>query len=519
MGFYTHPSRSQYFQINNMGRLTQSTEDIQRILNESDGLRELTETGLSRVDEQLNKMPFEKGDGENSAVLIGGGSTTGGNPVDPDQYERPNGNEYGSAAMQGDLDAGLYGKHATAEGQYNMAVGPYSHAEGTLTYAEGLAAHAEGHRSVAIGNFSHAEGNKGRAIGKFSHAEGNDNWAEGWWSHVEGSDTKTTPSSRATHAEGYRTIAGALDKDGGVETKDEAYQRFFDKFHPNSTEDNLSTNSVGSNETGIVDNTTTGSCSHAEGHTTHAHGKYSHAEGSSTAALGDRSHAEGWETIAHGTYSHAEGLKTIAKGDGAHAEGGSTQARGSRAHAEGFYGIASGYAAHAEGIRTVAEGQSSHAEGNRTKAIGNQSHAEGLETIANNSSEHACGKYNNSVKSTDKSQATLFSVGMGTSTNDRKNALEVKENGDVYIEGVEGRLQDNLYKGGGSSYDDTELKNLINKKVDKVSGKALSTNDYTDEDKKKLAEIEVATQAEIDALFDEGTEGGDTGSGDWYGSY
>lgn len=60
---------------------------------------------------------------------------------------------------------------------------------------------------------------------------------------------------------------------------------------------------------------------------------------------------------------------------------------------------------------------------------------------------------------------------------------------------------------------------LDDKKVNKEKGKGLSTNDYTDEDKKKLADIEVATQAEIDALFDEGTEGGDPGSGDWYGSY
>lgn len=39
--------------------------------------------------------------------------------------------------------------------------------------------------------------------------------------------------------------------------------------------------------------------------------------------------------------------------------------------------------------------------------------------------------------------------------------------------------------GGGGSYDDTELRNELNKKVDKVEGKGLSTNDYTDEDKEK----------------------------------
>lgn len=37
------------------------------------------------------------------------------------------------------------------------------------------------------------------------------------------------------------------------------------------------------------------------------------------------------------------------------------------------------------------------------------------------------------------------------------------------------------------SYDDTELRNLIDNKVDKVDGKQLSTNDYTNEDKSKLA--------------------------------
>ena len=47
---------------------------------------------------------------------------------------------------------------------------------------------------------------------------------------------------------------------------------------------------------------------------------------------------------------------------------------------------------------------------------------------------------------------------------------------------------------GGSSYDDTEIKNEIadlqNSKVDKVSGKSLSTNDYTTEEKEKLATLE-----------------------------
>ena len=37
-----------------------------------------------------------------------------------------------------------------------------------------------------------------------------------------------------------------------------------------------------------------------------------------------------------------------------------------------------------------------------------------------------------------------------------------------------------------TNYDDTEIRKLISKKVDKVDGKGLSTNDFTDEYKNKL---------------------------------
>lgn len=40
-------------------------------------------------------------------------------------------------------------------------------------------------------------------------------------------------------------------------------------------------------------------------------------------------------------------------------------------------------------------------------------------------------------------------------------------------------------------------------KVDKVDGKGLSSNDYTDEEKAKLAGIEMATDAEVTAMLDE----------------
>ena len=55
-----------------------------------------------------------------------------------------------------------------------------------------------------------------------------------------------------------------------------------------------------------------------------------------------------------------------------------------------------------------------------------------------------------------------------------------------------------------SGYDTTEQSNTkLAGKVDKVEGKGLSANDYTDEDKAKLAGIEFATDAEVAAALAE----------------
>ena len=70
------------------------------------------------------------------------------------------------------------------------------------------------------------------------------------------------------------------------------------------------------------------------------------------------------------------------------------------------------------------------------QANGEYSHAEGKGTIVNNTAEHGCGMFNTSVKSTDADKSTLFSIGNGSDDSHRSNAIEVKKNGDVYINGV-----------------------------------------------------------------------------------
>ena len=67
----------------------------------------------------------------------------------------------------------------------------------------------------------------------------------------------------------------------------------------------------------------------------------------------------------------------------------------------------------------IASGEYSHAEGNNTKAI--------------NFGEHSEGNYNLPID--DK---TIHTVGIGTSSNDRKNAEEIHINGDKYVYGIGG---------------------------------------------------------------------------------
>ena len=131
-------------------------------------------------------------------------------------------------------------------------------------------------------------------------------------------------------------------------------------------------------------------------------------------------------------------------------------ASGDFSHAEGYYATASGEGSHAEGQGTTARGTCAHAEGNYSNASGNYSHAEGNSTITKNQSEHASGQFNvSSSVSTIFGDAgnTLFSVGNGTSSNNRKNAFEIRQNGDIYITsgGTDIKLQNHLGGGGGGT--------------------------------------------------------------------
>lgn len=169
-------------------------------------------------------------------------------------------------------------------------------------------------------------------------------------------------------------------------------------------------------------------------------GDGAHSEGVNTKATQRGSHAEGRDTYAAGQYSHAEGRETEAF-YASHAEGRGSKATGDVSHAEGLGTYAIGDHTHAEGQNTHAVGLNAHAEGLRGWANGQHSHAEGVDTVTSNTAEHAEGKFNKSNKadgSFGSAGNTLHSIGIGTSASDRKNAVEVMQNGDTYLIGVGG---------------------------------------------------------------------------------
>ena len=258
----------------------------------------------------------------------------------------------------------------------NTASGRSSAALGESNTASGIAAVAIGANNEASGGRAFASGRQNVASGNQSTAEGYNNTASGAQSHAEGSTN--TASGVGSHVEGYSSTASAPQ---------------------------------------------------------------SHAEGRETKAIGNQSHAEGSGTTASETAAHAEGTSSVASGDSSHAEGHYTTASGRYSHSEGHGTKATSDSAHAEGWNSEATGSQSHAEGNQTKAKGFASHSEGQFTITNNNAEHAEGFYNKSNKLSNtfgNSKNTIHSIGIGTSDINRRNAIEIMQNGDTYIYGIGG---------------------------------------------------------------------------------
>lgn len=284
------------------------------------------------------------------------------------------------------------GSGSHAEGKSTNATGEGAHAEGLGATASGSASHAEGQSAKATGNCAHAEGTNTTASGAYSHAEGGGTTASGAYTHAEGQSTTVTETSTAAHAEGYQTKAS------GKYAHAEGY---------------------GNTEAG-------GEGSHAEGCNTHATGSYSHTEGVSTFATTAAAHAEGSGVRASGDSAHAEGSNTTASGTQSHAEGIGTKAIGISAHAEGSGAQASGGSSHAEGSGSAASGNSAHAEGLHTIASGNYQHVQGKYNVEDTEGLYAHIVGGGSANTTDDE---------GNTVDNRKNIHTVDWQGNAYYAG------------------------------------------------------------------------------------
>lgn len=156
----------------------------------------------------------------------------------------------------------------------------------------------------------------------------------------------------------------------------------------------------------------------------------------------------------------------------------------------GNYSVALGDNTFAEGIRSFAMGAHSRATGDYSIAMGNQA-------CTNQDNGCAIGEY---VMTQAKNQTALgcynkidsdnlFVIGNGTNESSRSNAHTLSKNGIAWFEG-------DVYTGStsGTNKDEGSIRlakiTELNTKVDKVEGKELSTNDFTNDLKTKLTGIE-----------------------------
>ena len=160
----------------------------------------------------------------------------------------------------------------------------------------------------------------------------------------------------------------------------------------------------------------TGTTAHAQGYNTKALANYAHSEGYGCQATNTSAHAEGYNTAATGFFSHSSNRNTLASATCAHAEGEGTQATADASHSEGFYTVASGFSGHAEGYETLASGYASSAGG--------------YYTVASQPYQTVVGKYN-----AEALPNTLFTIGNGTSVNDRSDAFSVDDMGNATLAG------------------------------------------------------------------------------------
>ena len=132
------------------------------------------------------------------------------------------------------------------------------------------------------------------------------------------------------------------------------------------------------------------------------------------------------------------------------------------------------------GEENLADGEGSLAVNYKTQANGDYSFAQGYYTKANYDYQAAFGKYNLN------NYNNIFEVGVGDIST-KKNGFSVDMTGNVMV--------NNNIDAGGEIVDG--FNNTLSNKVDKIQGKGLSTNDFTNEYKSKVEDMYVDQSFDI----------------------
>lgn len=266
----------------------------------------------------------------------------------------------------------------------NKADGPYAHAEGKETAAMGPRAHAEGYKTSVYAADAHAEGRETWAMASQAHVEGIYTIGIGPSSHVEG-------STEADWDVGEESPVILND----VEKIRDFLGNFTTQVYPYG-EDGSYYFQLDSEKLGNYI----------------FHG-----------ALGVSTHAEGINNVVCDKSGHVEGYNNVA---GDMIPGHGQDSKIYAPHVEGIGNKVASllYAVHVGGANCIVHS-------------GNYSFAHGYNLSISNNYETAFGKFNLSEIDGKK---IVFSIGIGTSDTNRKNAVSVFEDGSVKIPGLQASI-------------------------------------------------------------------------------
>lgn len=420
------------------------------------------------------------------------------------------------------------------EGYYTKVhSGEGTHTEGMQTDGIGNGAHAEGYSTFAKGTGAHAEGRGGVATEYGAHVEGGYLKEGDVKLTIEREEDPDFFRYKITSPSSPNIIAGlGCNLRDGSHVIIEEYDGVNNLCLSKEVEDgtyifsNVASGTSSHSEGAL--NIASGKAAHAEGLKNVASGPSSHVEGEENIAGGDCSHVEGYLNETTKTGAHLEGRRNKADGNYAHVEGANNVSDGIYSHTEGvghgyILGIRSGKSestlyevpsiedrdrisvgdkVYRKGykevtVKEIYSGDSKwiklsdkighirpydedddltyekvlfiSAEGQMNRASGVGSHAEGIGTQTSNYGESAVGRFNESK------EGLIFSVGNGTSGEERKNAFEVYESGAVYfgllddiVEAINEKLSKDSFEErieGYARYDDLQE---LREKVDRI---------------------------------------------------